>query len=77
MADIEKMYLQIHVADEHRSLLMFLWWKDGDMSKEIIDHEICVHVFESVSSGACSNYALRRSTIENENKHGKDAAETC
>ena len=77
IADIEKMYVQILVADEHRSLLRFLWWKDGDMSKEIIDHEICVHVFGGVSSGACSNYALRRMAIENENKHGKDAAETC
>ena len=31
IADIEKMYVQILVADEHRSLLRFLWWKDGDM----------------------------------------------
>ena len=75
MADIEKVYFQILVADEHRSLLMFLWWKYGDMSKEIIDHEMCVHVFGGVSSGACSNYALRRTAIENENKYGKDAAE--
>ena len=77
MADTEKRYFQIHVADGHRSLLMFLWWKDGDMSKEIIDYEICVHVFGGVSSGACSNYALRRTTIENDNKHGENAAETC
>ena len=77
MTDIEKMYFQIRGTDEHRSLLRFLCWKDGDMSKEIIDHEMCVHVFGGVSSGACSNYALRRTAIENENKHGKDAAETC
>ena len=76
MADIEKMYFQIINADDHRSLLRFLWWKDGDMSKEIIDHEICVHVFGGVSSGACSNYALRRTAIENENKYGKDHAKT-
>ena len=69
------MYFQILVADEYRSLLRFLWWKDGDKSKEIIDHEMCVHVFGSVSSGACSNGALRRAAIENENKYGKDAAE--
>ena len=55
MAGIEKMYFQILVADDHRSLLRFLWWKDGDMSKEIIDHEMCVYVFGGVSSGACSN----------------------
>ena len=64
IADIEKMYVQILVADEHRSLLRFLWWKDGDMSKEIIDHEMCVHVFGSVSSGACSNYALKRTALK-------------
>ena len=71
MADIEKMYFQIINADDHRSLLRFLWW----MSKEIIDHEMCVDVFGSVSSGACSNYALERTAIENEHKYGKDAAE--
>ena len=48
MADIEKMYFQILAADEHRSLLRFLRWKDGDMSKEIIDHEMCVHVQNSL-----------------------------
>ena len=53
-------YFQILIAGEHRSLLKFLWWKDGDMSKEIIDHKMCVHVFGGVSSGACSDYALRR-----------------
>ena len=75
MTDIEKMYFQILVADTYWSLLRFLWWKDGDMSKEIIGHEMCVHVFGSVSSGACSNGALRIMAIENENKYGKDAAE--
>ena len=70
MEDIEKVFFQIFVANEHRSLLRFLWWKDGNMSKEIIDHEMCVHVFGGVSSGACSNYALRRTAIENENKQG-------
>ena len=55
--------------NEHRNLLRFLWWKDGYISKEIIDHEMCVHIFGGVSSGACSNYALRRTAIENENKY--------
>ena len=46
------------------------------MPKEIIDREMCVHAFGGVSSGACSNYALRRMAIENGNKYGRDAAET-
>ena len=37
---------------------------------------MCVHVFGSVSSGACSNDALKRTAIENELIYGKKAAET-
>ena len=44
------------------------------MSKEIIDHELRVHVYGGISSGACSNYTLR-TAIENESKYGEDAAE--
>ena len=35
-----------------------------------------MHVFGSLSSGACSNYALKRTAIENEQIYGKVAAET-
>ena len=70
-ADIEKMYFQILVTDEHRGLLKFLRWRDGDISKEIIDHEMCVHVFGGVSSGACSNYALRERQLETKTSMAK------
>ena len=46
------------------------------MSKESIDHEMCVYIFGDVFSGVCSNYTLRRTAIENENKYGEDAGET-
>ena len=60
MTDIEKMYFQICVAEKHRHFLRFLWWKDSDFSKEPIDHDMYAHAFGGVSSGACSNYALKR-----------------
>ena len=31
MADTEKMYFQIFVAEQHRSLLQFLWWEEGNI----------------------------------------------
>ena len=37
---------------------------------------MCVHVFSGVSSGACSNYALKRTAIKGEHIFGKEAAET-
>ena len=32
MADIESMFYQVFVADQHRNLLSFLWWENGDIS---------------------------------------------
>ena len=45
VTDIEKMFSQVYVSNEHGDLLRFLWWQDGDISKEPVDHEMCVHVF--------------------------------
>ena len=52
-----------------RKTLKFLeifWQKDGDFSKEPIDHKICAHVFGGVSSGACSTDVLKRTAKESE-----------
>ena len=31
----------------------------GDISKEMEDYHMCVHIFGGVSSSSCSNFALR------------------
>lgn len=72
-ADIEKMFYQVRVADSHRSMLRYLWWRDNDLNKEVIDHEMCVHVFGAASSPGCSNYALKRTAVDNCVTFGKDA----
>ena len=74
MDDIEKIYFQIHVAQKHQNFLRFLLWKDGNLSKEPIDHEMCAHVFGGVSFGACSNSALKRTAKKNEEKFGTETA---
>ena len=58
IGDIESMFYQVWVFKEHRSLLRFLWWKDGDLNNPPIDHEIG-HVF-GVSSPSCINYAFKK-----------------
>ena len=67
VADIEKMFFQVLVSDNYWNLLRFLWWQDNDLRKEPVDHEMCVHVFDGLSSPSCSNYALKRTFI-----HGKN-----
>ena len=67
---------QVYVSNEHRSLLCFLWWQDGDISRQPVDHEMCVHVSGGTSPPSCSNYALKRTAVDGEDQFGKEAAET-
>ena len=47
-----------------------------NVSNKPIDYEMCVHVFGGVLSGACSNYALKMTAIENREKFGEEAYQT-
>ena len=50
MADIEAMFYQVFVANQHRSLLSFLWWENGDIKEEPQRCHMNVHVFGEASS---------------------------
>ena len=50
--------------------------RDRDISEKPIDYEMCVHVFEGVPSGACSNYALKITAAESKEKFVEEAAQT-
>ena len=40
MTDIKSMFHQFVVTEEHRDLLRFLWWLDGDPSKEVVEYRM-------------------------------------
>ena len=44
-ADIECMFHQIRVAPEDRDAFRFLWWPNGDLAQQPIDHRMEVHLF--------------------------------
>ena len=58
--DIQKMYYNFFVNEEHRDLLRFLWWPNGDTSLPPADYRMTVHIFGSLSSGGVANYCLRK-----------------
>ena len=37
MADIEAMFLQVHVTECYQDLLRFLWWENGNLISSIQD----------------------------------------
>lgn len=76
MTDVESMYYQLGVQENQQTYLKFLFWGTHDV--EIHPQEIVmyVHVFGGTSSGVCSNYALCRTVVDNEDGFGKAAAST-
>ena len=64
MCGVEQMLHSFHVDLKHRSLLRFLWFKDNDPAKDIIEYTMTVHLFGNGPSAAVATYGLRR-TVEN------------
>ena len=75
MADIESMFYQVKVTEEHKRFLKFLWWKDGNYQNPVVDCEMNVHVFGATSSPGCSNFALKKTSIDYKENFGEEAAE--
>lgn len=65
IGDIQAMFHQVKVAQEDRDFLRFLWWPDGDITKELVEYRMTVHLFGAVSSPSCASNALRRTADDN------------
>ncbi|KAK0131615.1 hypothetical protein N1851_033674 [Merluccius polli] len=60
MTDVKAMFHQVNVAQKDRDFLRFLWWPDGDVSQELVEYRMAVHLFGAVSSPSCACHALRK-----------------
>ena len=76
IADVEAMYYQVRVPEDDTDLLRFLWWPAGDLSQNIAEYKMVVHLFGATSSPSCANYALRRTAEENRIKSSPEAVDT-
>ena len=73
MADIEAMFHQVHVTERDRDALRFLWWPDGDLCKDPQDYRMTAHLFGGNWSPSCCNFALRKTTDDNQRELTPDA----
>lgn len=76
MADVESMFHQVKVPPEDADLLRFLWWPDGNISKELHEYRMEVHLFGATSSPSCASYALRRCAEDNRSTFDATAVDT-
>ena len=64
-ADIESMFHQVHVLERDCDALRFLWWPNGDITKQPRCYRMQVHLFGATSSPSCAAYALKRTADDN------------
>lgn len=76
MTDIKRMFHQVRVAEEDHNYLRFLWWPDGDITKDLTEHRMMVHIFGAVSSPSCATYALLKTADDNQNLYPEEVINT-
>ena len=74
MADIKSMFYQVLVPPHQRCLVSYLWWEESNLSKEVLDYQMCIDIFGGASSPSCSNFALKKAATDSSDNFGQDAA---
>ncbi|CAH8289050.1 unnamed protein product [Schistosoma bovis] len=59
-ADVEEMLMQVNVPESDRGASRFLWWQEGDMSREPSEFHMTTHAFGVTSSPFRANFALNK-----------------
>lgn len=75
MADVESMFHQVRVPPEDADLLRFGWWPDGDLSQDLVDFRMTVHLFGATSSPSYANFALRKCVEDNKEQFSQEAVD--
>ncbi|XP_015773449.1 PREDICTED: uncharacterized protein LOC107351672 [Acropora digitifera] len=72
---MEGMFHQVNVNYEHRNLLSFLWWEQGNIEPSLVKYHMTVHLFGAVSSPGCTNFVLKTTANDFEGECGSDAGD--
>lgn len=75
IADIEGMFHQVKVQPSDCDALRFLWWDSEDEDLPV-EYKMLVHIFGAKHSPCCTNKALLQTADDNEEKYGKEVADT-
>lgn len=72
--DIEGMFHQVGVDEPDRDFLRFLWWENGDLTRDPTEYRMTVHLFGATSSPGCANFALKSTAEIGEDEFGLEAS---
>ncbi len=74
MTDIQQMFYGFLVKEDHRNYLRFLWYSNSNLSKEVVDYRMRVHVFGNSPSPSVAIYGLRLAAQQGEQEYGTDTS---
>ena len=63
--DVEQMFHQVRVKSEDMDALRFLWKEDILCDGPPDEYRMNVHIFGTIDSTFCANYALKRTGRDN------------
>jgi len=66
ICDVEQMFHSFHVAPKHQDFLRFLWFKENDVTKPIIEYKMTAHLFGNGASPVVAACGLRRTVEDGE-----------
>ena len=75
-SDIENMFHQVRVTPQDADALRFLWWKDGDLTKDPLEYQMLVHLFGATSSPSVCCYILRKTAEDNAHLYTPETVKT-
>ena len=65
LPDIKSMFYHVLVPPHQRGLLRYLWLEESHLSNKVVHYQIYTHIFGSVLSPSCLNFALKKSAMDN------------
>lgn len=71
-ADSQQMFHCFVVQEDHRDVLCFLWYRNNDLSGDVVDYHMRMHVFGNSPSPAVAIYGLRRAGKDEEKEYVSD-----
>ena len=75
MCDIQSMFHQVKIDVGCRTLLRFLWWDNPELKGDPVEFRMTVHLFGTMSSPGCANFALKTTADQYEEICGSEAAD--
>lgn len=76
MAEVEAMFHQVRVPVEDADLLRFLWWPSGDISQDLAEYRMGVHIFGATSSPSCAVFALQKCAQDHREQYSATGVDT-